>query len=206
MIKLIAQSMRRMKLLNRCFFPISNKVHALLYIHHLKPVNCFIFVKFWVVNLQQHLSLMLTIMLSCKVWSILGIIFSKKLKRKKNLAHYKLLSKKIVLPEQILYPDVPVSEEHTVDTKDYQFLSDCIWFNYLQFMNITLMVLTFAGTNFHGFFFLEKNCILRVFIFAVCPFQDFFRGINFCRLLILCTFLNIAQISKIKEKKKRKSF
>ena len=95
MIKLIAQSMRRMKLLNRCFFPISNKVHALLYIHHLKPVNCFIFVKFWVVNLQQHLSLMLTIMLSCKVWSILGIIFSKKLKRKKNLAHYKLLSKKI---------------------------------------------------------------------------------------------------------------
>ena len=97
MIKLIAQSMRRMKLLNSCFFPISNKVHALLYIHHLKPVNCFIFVKFWVVNLQQHLSLMLTIMLSCKVWSILGIIFSKKLKRKKNLAHYKLLSKKKIL-------------------------------------------------------------------------------------------------------------
>ena len=35
------------------------------------------------------------------------------------------------------------------------------------------------GTNFRGFFFLEKNCISRVFIFAVCPFKDFFAGINF---------------------------
>ena len=62
------------------------------------------------------------------------------------------------------------------------------------------------GTNFRGFFFLEKNCISRVFIFAVCPFKDFFAGINFRGLLILCTFLNIAQISRIKEKKERKSF
>ena len=62
------------------------------------------------------------------------------------------------------------------------------------------------GTNFRGFFFLEKNCISRVIIFAVRLFKDFFAGINFCGLLILCTFLNIAQISKIKEKKKRKSF
>ena len=40
------------------------------------------------------------------------------------------------------------------------------------------------------------------------PIQGFFQGffINFRGLLILCTFLNIAQISKIKEKKKRKSF
>ena len=28
------------------FFPISKKVHTLPYIHHLKPVNCFVFVKF----------------------------------------------------------------------------------------------------------------------------------------------------------------
>ena len=64
----------------------------------------------------------------------------------------------------------------------------------------------FRGTNFRGFFFLEKNCISRVIIFAVRLFKDFFAGINFCGLLILCTFLNIAQISKIKEKKKQKSF
>ena len=94
LIKLIAQSMSRMKLLNSRFFPISKKVHMLPYIHHLKPVNCFIFVKLWVVKPQQHLSLMLTIMLSCKVWNILGLIIWEKLKRKKNLAHYKLLSKK----------------------------------------------------------------------------------------------------------------
>ena len=31
-----------------------------------------------------------------------------------------------VLPEQIFYLDVPVSEELTLDIKDYQFLSDCI--------------------------------------------------------------------------------
>ena len=62
------------------------------------------------------------------------------------------------------------------------------------------------GTNFRGFFFLEENCISRVFIFAVCPFKNFFAGVNFRGLLILYTFLNIAQISKIKEKKKRKSF
>ena len=68
------------------------------------------------------------------------------------------------------------------------------WLNYLN------------GTSFRGFFFLEKNCISRVFIFAVCPFKDFFAGINFRGLLILCTFLNIAQISRIKEKKERKSF
>ena len=51
-----------------------------------------------------------------------------KVKEKKNLVHYKLLSKKemFVLPEQIFYPDVSVSEELTLDTKDYQFLSDCI--------------------------------------------------------------------------------
>ena len=29
-----------------CFFPISKTVRTLPYIHHLKPVNCFIFVKF----------------------------------------------------------------------------------------------------------------------------------------------------------------
>ena len=61
------------------------------------------------------------------------------------------------------------------------------------------------GTNFRVFF-LEKNCISRVFIFAVCPFKDFFAGINFRGLLILCTFLNIAQISKIKEKKHERAF
>ena len=140
MIKSTAQSMRRMKLLKSRFFPISKKVHLLPYIHHLRSVNCFIFVKFWPVKAQQHLYLMLMIILSCKVWNVLGFIIWKKLKRKKNRAHYKLLSKKIffVLPEQIFYPDVPVSEELTLDTKDYQFLSDCIWFNYLQFMTIIL--------------------------------------------------------------------
>ena len=192
--------------LNSHFFPISKKVCALPYIHHLNPVNCFIFVKFWVVNLQQHLSLILTIMLSCKVWNILGIIISKKLKRKKNLAHYKLLSKKNCSSwANTFFWCTCVRGTHCWH-KDYQFLSDCIWFNYLQFMNFTLMVLTFMGTNFHSFFFLEKKCISQVFIFAVCPFKDFFTGINFHGLLILCTFLNVAQISKIKEKKKRKSF
>ena len=66
------------------------------------------------------------------------------------------------------------------------------------------MVLILAGINFRGFFFLEKNCISLVFIFAVCPFKDFFAGIIFRELLILCTFLNIAQISKFKEKKETK--
>ena len=84
------------------------------------------------------------------------------------------------------------------DDKTFQFRNYHLWTglegNYLN------------GANFRGFFFLEKNCISRVFIFAVCPFKDFFAGINFRGLLILCTFLNIAQISKIKEKKKRKSF
>ena len=54
--------------------------------------------------------------------------YLEKVKEKKNLVHYKLLSKKeiFVLPEQIFYPDVPVSDKLTLDTKDYQFLSDCI--------------------------------------------------------------------------------
>ena len=54
----------------------------------------------------------------------LGLIIWKKLKRKRNLAHYKLLSIFFffVLPEQICYPDVPVSEELTLDTKDYGHL------------------------------------------------------------------------------------
>ena len=54
--------------------------------------------------------------------------YLEKVKEKKNLVHYKLLSKKeiFVLPEQIFYPDVPVSEELTLDAKNYQFLSDCI--------------------------------------------------------------------------------
>ena len=55
--------------------------------------------------------------------------YLEKVKEKKSLAHYKLLPKKIfffVLPEQIFYLDVPVSEELTLDIKDYQFLSDCI--------------------------------------------------------------------------------
>ena len=60
MIKLMAQSMRRMKFLKIRFFhiskkartlkirflPISRKVRTLPYIHHIKPVNCFIFLKF----------------------------------------------------------------------------------------------------------------------------------------------------------------
>ena len=54
--------------------------------------------------------------------------YLEKVKEKKNLVHYKRLSKKeiFLLPEQIFYPDVPASEELTLDTKDYQFLSDCI--------------------------------------------------------------------------------
>ena len=53
--------------------------------------------------------------------------YLEKFRDKKNLAHYKLLSKKKnVLPDQIFSPDVLVSEEVTLDTKDYQFLSDCI--------------------------------------------------------------------------------
>ena len=54
--------------------------------------------------------------------------YLEKVKERKNLVHYKRLSKKeiFLLLEQIFYPDVPVSEELTLDTKDYQFLSDCI--------------------------------------------------------------------------------
>ena len=58
----------------------------------------------------------------------------------------------------------------------------------------------FRGTNFRGFFFLEKNCISRVIIFAVRLFKDFFAGINFCGLLILCTFLNSADFQNQREK------
>ena len=34
------------EILTESFFPISKKVHTLPHIHHLRPVNCFIFVKF----------------------------------------------------------------------------------------------------------------------------------------------------------------
>ena len=56
--------------------------------------------------------------------------YLEKVKEKKGLVYYKLLiSKKIfVLPEQIFYPDVPVSAEFTLNTKYYQFLSDCIYY------------------------------------------------------------------------------
>ena len=49
--------------------------------------------------------------------------YLEKVKEKKNLVHYKLLLKKeiFVLLEQIFYPDVSVSEELILDTKDYHF-------------------------------------------------------------------------------------
>ena len=92
-------------------------------------------------ELQQHLSLMLMIILPCKVWNISGLIIWKKFKGKRTLSTINCFQKKNSLfsfTKQKFYPDVPLSEELTLDTKDYHFLSVCIWFNYLQFMTIIL--------------------------------------------------------------------
>ena len=45
--------------------------------------------------------------------------YLEKVKEKKEPCPLKPLSKKNVLPEQIFYLDVPVSEELTLDTKNY---------------------------------------------------------------------------------------
>lgn len=54
--------------------------------------------------------------------------YLEKIKNKNGLIYYKLLTEKeiLVLPKQIFYPGVPVSAKLTLNTKDYQFLSDCI--------------------------------------------------------------------------------
>ena len=54
--------------------------------------------------------------------------YLEKIKNKNGLIYYKLLTEKeiLVLPKQIFYPGVPVSANLTLNTKDYQFLSDCI--------------------------------------------------------------------------------
>ena len=54
--------------------------------------------------------------------------YLEKVKEKKDFVYYRLLTDKeiFVLPDQILYPDVPISAELTLNMKDYQFLSDCI--------------------------------------------------------------------------------
>ena len=54
--------------------------------------------------------------------------YLEKVKEKKGLVYYKLFTNKeiCVKPEQIFYPDVPVSAELTLNTKDYKLLADCI--------------------------------------------------------------------------------
>ena len=56
------------------------------------------------------------------------VYYLEKLKEKKGIVQYKLLPEKgiYVMPQQIFYPDVPVSENLTLSSKDYQFLSDCV--------------------------------------------------------------------------------
>ena len=54
--------------------------------------------------------------------------YLEKVKEKKSLVYYKLFTNKeiCVKPEQIFYPDAPVSAELTLNTKDYKLLADCI--------------------------------------------------------------------------------
>ena len=54
--------------------------------------------------------------------------YLEKVKEKKGLVYYKLFinKEKCVKSEQIFYPDVPVSAELTLNTKDYKLLADCI--------------------------------------------------------------------------------
>ena len=74
-------------------------------------------------------------------------------------------------------------------------------YSLLRRIYLTLMVLIFAV------FLYWKKIAFRGYLFSrFAHYRIFFAGINFRGLLILCTFLNITQISKIKEKKKRKSF
>ena len=53
------------EILKSHFSPIWKKVRTLPCIHHLKPVNCCIFVKFWAMKPQQHLSHLCKV-LSCE--------------------------------------------------------------------------------------------------------------------------------------------
>ena len=52
----------------------------------------------------------------------------EELKKKRGIVYSKLLLEKeiYVLPKQIFYPDVTVSENLKLSSKDYQFLSDCV--------------------------------------------------------------------------------
>ena len=53
------------------------------------------------------------------------------------------------------------------------------------------MVLIFAGTNFRGNFFFEKNCISRVLIFADGSFENFSRVLIFANRQKLSIFFNL---------------
>ena len=63
-----------------------------------------------------------------------------------------------------------------------------------------LMVLIFAGTNFRGNFFFQKQCTSRVLIFAGGSFENFSRILIFANHQKLSFFL-IFQNRKIKNKR-----
>ena len=62
------------------------------------------------------------------------------------------------------------------------------------------MVLIFAGTNFRGNFFFEKNCISRVSVFADGSFENFSRVLIFANRQKLSIFVNLPK-SKNKNQK-----
>ena len=64
----------------------------------------------------------------------------------------------------------------------------------------TLMVLIFAGTNFCGNCFFEKNCISRVLVFADGSFENFSRVLIFKNRQKLSIFVNLPK-SKNKNQK-----
>ena len=64
----------------------------------------------------------------------------------------------------------------------------------------TLMVLIFAGTNFCGNCFFEKNCISRVLVFADGSFENFSRVLIFANRQKLSIFVISPKIEKQKPK------
>ena len=93
MIKLMAQSMRRMKFLKSHFSPILKRFVCCLKFTTSSQWIVF-FVKFWAVKPQQHLSLMLMITSLARYEIYYGSLFEKKLKRKRTLSTINCFQKK----------------------------------------------------------------------------------------------------------------
>ena len=75
--------------------------------------------------------------------------YLEKVKEKKGFAYYKLFTdkEKIVLAEQTFYLDVLASAELTLNIKDYQFLSDCIWFIIFSIFANSLLLADFMRST-----------------------------------------------------------